>query len=772
MTESERRLKKRFVIPLCIVAALILAGGIVFLVFYNIATMDYSATIEANIDAEIKVMRDKNGLPLIEAETKNDVFFALGYIHGQDRLAVMEYYRMLATGLAERLLGEDGKILDHVVNVAGIRSATLRIIEKLPDVYKGHLESYANGVNSIRPKWRKFISSTIPNRQWDSRDIVAVLLLKEWTNAFLNNKELLFPMPVETPRQGLHEIIPPQMRSFYREELSSNIALLQKIKYILKTQIGFFCEGFAFSIPADANLITEEFNAFSFNTPYSRSPDWYPVSIKYADMEIQAITCAGLPFILAGKTNDMSFYSISLDIDTQDFIMEEIKTINGITRFLSREKWEEFSSVDEPLFNAAGKPEDCKTVWYTENRPVLNEISNNTSYRRGVLTMRYILPQEDYIVSLFELPHASGVPQIINTVRGTSSLPKVYFICEKNRNVAIYSGKYPLKTFSSDTLLASRAARPVVFKDLNTTIYSTKYAFVGSELTDALGAAISGTSPAEKSRYERLDELIRAVYLDDTKTTASIREILTDITVPWAEKFVPVFIKNLSANPTTSARFTSLYLKKWDSRAEYNSVASTLFHSILLNYIAATFADKTGFNINDIIENHSILIEPFYKMVMSNSLYFDDKTTEDRETKTEIFDRAFLKTLRECSRAMGPVMNEWRWEKIHKNHYHIPFKKNFMAKFAPNILESVAQAGGITTIYNNGIDADLRPESSSSLLGFFSSSHSEIAMNFSYAMYPLSKFYINGKKEQNFIPFRLIEDKDTDTLYIKNRTSN
>ena len=41
----------------------------------------------AGLDGQVEIVRDKNGVPHIFASTDNDAFFALGYVHAQDRIS-------------------------------------------------------------------------------------------------------------------------------------------------------------------------------------------------------------------------------------------------------------------------------------------------------------------------------------------------------------------------------------------------------------------------------------------------------------------------------------------------------------------------------------------------------------------------------------------------------------------------------------------------------------------------------------------------------------
>jgi penicillin G amidase len=50
------------------------------------------------LSAPVEIRRDRWGVPHIRAETVEDLWFAQGYCHGQDRLWQMELYRRSSAG--------------------------------------------------------------------------------------------------------------------------------------------------------------------------------------------------------------------------------------------------------------------------------------------------------------------------------------------------------------------------------------------------------------------------------------------------------------------------------------------------------------------------------------------------------------------------------------------------------------------------------------------------------------------------------------------------
>ena len=68
---------------------------------------DYNAqSIVAGISAPVEIVRDNANVPHIFGQTDDDVYFALGYAHAQDRLWQMTMLRRTVQGRLSELFGE------------------------------------------------------------------------------------------------------------------------------------------------------------------------------------------------------------------------------------------------------------------------------------------------------------------------------------------------------------------------------------------------------------------------------------------------------------------------------------------------------------------------------------------------------------------------------------------------------------------------------------------------------------------------------------------
>jgi penicillin amidase len=756
-------MKKKLFIAAGSAAAVIAVAALILTVLYLMQRVDHDITLHGQVQSETVIRRDDSGIPLIMAHSKDDICFALGYLHAQDRLVVMEYYRAIANSEAARIIPGDGAILDRIIRASGIRRASKEIMEALTPQYRDNLKAYVNGINTIRNQWYKLYHKAIMKRNWEPVDAVAILLLREWTNAYLNNRELIFSMPSAMQSPVLNEIIPQNLQYFHADEQSSTVQLLKKIRKLLNDYVGAFNRGYAFFLPPDGKENLRGQSAFSYNSSFAVYPDWYPVHVQYGDILIRGVTCAGLPFILSGHNQGIGFLSMNLDVDTEDFIVEEVKTIEGTARHWSRTGWKEFTAVQEPVFTA-DKAARQEIVWHTDDGPVLNEVTGDKNYGDSIVALKCLMPKEDYVRSLFDLPFCENIEKARDTIRNTTSYPRMCLLTSDEKALAVSTGKLPYRNSAPETL------RRGPYFDWNGVQDITSYQenrqgplITGSGFTGSMPAQAVSWSIPDDARQNRIKWL--AAASNSGRSALACKKILTDTYSIAAEKFIPLFLQNLKVNPVTSAQLAKIYFSDWNYRAESSLVAPTLFYGILLGYLHETFYDEFDFMIDDMMANSNLLMDSFQNMAaLKKSVYFNDTKTDTTESSDEIFDRAFLKTMRKLNRRQGPIMEEWKWGGIHRNHYSVPFEKTFIARLVTGDIPNHPIQGGSMAIYNNSVSSELAPVSNTSLLGILDGASAEISMDFSCSVNPMSSFFNLKTATQRFTPFTRIESKHTTVI--------
>src|SRR5262245_54722236 len=94
---------KRLSLVLVLVVLVAAGGGWAFL---NASLPQTTGQLKlAGLEHPVTVVRDAAGVPTIKAESRHDLYLALGYVHAQDRLWQMDLQRRLTQGRLSELFG-------------------------------------------------------------------------------------------------------------------------------------------------------------------------------------------------------------------------------------------------------------------------------------------------------------------------------------------------------------------------------------------------------------------------------------------------------------------------------------------------------------------------------------------------------------------------------------------------------------------------------------------------------------------------------------------
>ena len=98
--------------------------------------------------APVEVLRDRWGVPHIYAQGDDDAYFALGYVHAQDRLFQMELSRRVAQGRLSELLGPSTLRTDRLFRTMDFHGVGRRMLARSRPEIRSALAAYARGVNA------------------------------------------------------------------------------------------------------------------------------------------------------------------------------------------------------------------------------------------------------------------------------------------------------------------------------------------------------------------------------------------------------------------------------------------------------------------------------------------------------------------------------------------------------------------------------------------------------------------------------------------------
>ncbi|MBC7452491.1 MAG: penicillin acylase family protein [Massilia sp.] len=95
----------------------------------------------------VSVARDDHGVPLLQASNRDDLAYATGFVHAQDRFFQMDLLRRSGAGELAELFGARAVPLDKARRLHRFRARAERMLGALPAGERAFLECYAAGIN-------------------------------------------------------------------------------------------------------------------------------------------------------------------------------------------------------------------------------------------------------------------------------------------------------------------------------------------------------------------------------------------------------------------------------------------------------------------------------------------------------------------------------------------------------------------------------------------------------------------------------------------------
>ncbi|MCF8267538.1 MAG: penicillin acylase family protein, partial [Ignavibacteriales bacterium] len=169
------------------------------------------------------------------------------------------------------------------------------------------------------------------------------------------------------------------------------------------------------------------------------------------------------------------------------------------------------------------------------------------------------------------------------------------------------------------------------------------------------------------SRIDRIKQLLSS---KDKHSIKDFREYQSDIISPYANSILPYI---LAAFDSVRIRHNNLetaleLLSHWDSRMHSRSQAPAIFNTFKYFFIKNLFSD----DLDEELLNEYLMISSNSNRVVSaflkgnDTLWFDDKRTDEIEGKNEIIRRSMAEAISWLENELGKELAEWQWGKIHK----------------------------------------------------------------------------------------------------------
>jgi penicillin amidase len=331
--------------------ALSLLSLLVLYWFLERSVPDYSEDFALpGRSAEVEVVRNNANVPHIFGATDEDVFFALGFVHAQDRLWQMTMLRRTAQGRLSELFGQRTVRFDELLRRYDLYTLALQSVEAQDAPTRAALEAYARGVNA----WIGQINAGARGRgapefflfsneiaAWAPADSIAIIkLMALQLSGHLEAEVKRARLSALLPEARLADILPddPSRPVTALPDYASLMPGVQPPAAPMRAASADPLSPFP-ALPlagASNSWAAAPHRSAAGGTLLANDPHlgftapaiWYLARLELQSGGVIGATIPGVPAVMAGRSARLGWALTSSYLDDQDIVMERVNPDN------------------------------------------------------------------------------------------------------------------------------------------------------------------------------------------------------------------------------------------------------------------------------------------------------------------------------------------------------------------------------------------------------------------------------------------------------------
>jgi penicillin amidase len=651
----------------------------------------------SGIDGPIEIVRDADGVPHIFATTDHDAFYALGYVHAQDRLWQMEMNRRIGAGRLSEILGETTLSIDKFQRTIGYYRAAQADLKIIEPRSRQALEAYAAGVNQWLSEEHtlppEFILLGVKPEPWQPADSLVWQKMMSWDlggnyKLELLNQRLVQALGPERAAQLLPDY--PENGITILTNVAINDATAARLFEIDRALEVDFGRGGRESgsnnwvIAGSRTATGMPILADDLHLGTSIPSIWYLAEMQGDTLHVIGSTFPGLPAIVIGHNERMAWGVTNVGPDVQDLYVERINPANP-NQYEVDGVWQDMAIFEESI---VVKGEDEPIRWAarsTRHGPLISDVSDTGSPL--ALQWTALQPGDTTIDAFIGLNYAADWEDFTDAMAKFVTPSQSFVYADVEGNIGYYApGNIPIRVEGHD----GRVPVPgwaseyewqgfVLFAELPHAFNPPEgyIATANNRVVDDKYPYRLSTDWAPPYRAERIVEMIEAMSSGDAKITMSdVAAMQADQFSTQVRNLLP-FLLTVPANDARQQQALDL-LQAFDGEMRMDSAAAAIYQAWMIHLEHSIFEDDLRASL---FEEMSARANPIFLVNVLDDpalgeAWCDHVLTAPAESCVETAQVALDNALDDLSERMGEDIGRWRWDRIHITQYpHNPFSQ-------------------------------------------------------------------------------------------------
>jgi penicillin amidase len=677
----------------------------------------------SGVQQPVEVRRDEAGVPHIRGATEDDVLFALGFAHAQDRLWQMDFNRRLAQGRLSELSGPAGVDIDRFLRTIGVMQLAQRLVDDMDQETRSQLQSYVAGVNAAMrtrtgPLPPEFLLTRTPApAPWTEQDSMAwgVMMALDLGQSWRDELARLL-LAARFSKAEIDELRPdPSGMPFVAAdyvELYRLMGLFAQKSALLEgaTRLADLPSLGGFGIGSGIgsnNWVVAGGRSKSGQPLLANDPHLglaTPAVVYMASLHVTGAqgfkvfggTMPGLPYVLFGRTAQVAWGFTNVEADGEDLYIERVRP-DDPTQYQTPDGWAAFVTREE-VIRVKGADDVRLTVRSTRHGPVLSgaltqfgpapvEAKDSGAARapRPQLASQYVLalrwaaaePGDTTMRAFRALNRAGSVADIEAALRDFTLIRQNVVFAQAavpgrpSRIGWIAAGRMPLR--KPESALRGQVPAPgwdaandwagfLRYEQLPRVIDPPEgfIATANARVVDRpFPLHIASSTFALPYRMNRIRQLLAAEPQHDV---ASMQRIQMDQRDLAARALLPLLSR--TQVETTAAKVALARLQQWDGSMLADAPEPLLYHAWLRELRRRIFEDDLGAPLaprNEMLAATQGVLEGRFKA----RDWCNDQSTQRRESCEELLSESLETVVKELASSTGKDVLGLRWGEQH-----------------------------------------------------------------------------------------------------------
>ena len=716
---------KRFLFFLILFLSLIVVAIVTYFFFQR---PKYSGTVKmAGIDSTVTAYFDPYGIPHIYANKEEDVFQALGYIHGQERLFQMELMRRVSSGRLSEIFGNKTIEADKFFRMLGVNQHadhSSAIFLSGPDSQcKKDVLAYLNGLNNYILKGKTRVEFTmlgIPREPYTIKDLFLIVDYMSFNFQMgFKTDPVLSRIKNNLGDKYLSEILNANERIDTTTQIdsvninaSTEIGLINQLEEILPIKIWSGSNSWALSgsRSVSGKPLLENDTHIGIQQPAV----WYEAYLEAPGFKFYGNFLAGFPFAPIGHTLYHGWGVTMLENDDLDFFVEKTSSSDS-TLVYTKDHWEKITIREETIFvkDSASVNLKCRA---THHGPIASDVMPELKKMTNApvsVSWTFLKFNNNLMDVTWQFAHAKNIEEFRNAVSMVAAPGLNIVYADSSNNIAWYTAaKFVIRPKGVNASLmldgsGSNDWQGYYNFEKNPKQENPELGFVLSCNNDP---QIDTTDifPGYYVPFDRYRRLRNLLFTKSQFTREDLERFAIDVKNPVAADIGRVMLSKLSGAEIVKSQvheMASLILRNWTGEHKVSEVAPTIYYKFLYHFLEMSMQDELG--ENDFIlfmKTHAqkVMLKDFFKN--DSSVWWDNKSTKNSvETEQMIAETAFDTTINELTRQLGFNPDKWTWGKVHTIEYEHPLGKQKPLDRFFNV-GPYSEMGGMETVNNQSFD--------------------------------------------------------------------